>query len=199
MVPTPAAAVPIARPPLMNMNHELDDLPEHPPGHLPDRPPVRRAIPNKPPRPRPLLFYEENEKYFEFTNLAPYPVVSQWKEYPTSEHLFQAKKFLGYAPSIAERIRTISNDPRVASEEGNRNSSAVRSDWREKEIEIMEEVLELKFTQHQKLRRLLLDTGERYLIFNSGKYDDFWGNGADGKGRNELGKALMRLREMLRQ
>ena len=32
---------------------------------------------------------------------------------------------------------------------------------------------------------------------NAGANDDFWGNGADGEGRNELGKALMRLRTKL--
>ncbi|KAG8893168.1 hypothetical protein FRC00_010912, partial [Tulasnella sp. 408] len=192
------------------------DLPEHPPGHLPDHPPGRlpdfppnkelpdrppnsRRLPVKPPKPKPLLFYEENEKYYEFTNFAPYSVIFRGKVYPTSEHLFQARKFLDHRPLLAEHIRKGSERPRFAFIEARRFAPETRSDWKEKSIEIMDEILELKFTQHEKLYRLLLDTGERYLIENAGKYDDFWGNGADGKGRNELGKALMRLRETLRE
>ncbi|KAG8997768.1 hypothetical protein FRB90_012437, partial [Tulasnella sp. 427] len=61
----------------------------------------------------------------------------------------------------------------------------------------MDEILELKFNQHVKLRRMLVATGSRLLIYNCGKHDDFLGNGADGNGRNELGLALMRLRSKL--
>ncbi|KAG8950811.1 hypothetical protein FRC00_007520, partial [Tulasnella sp. 408] len=194
---------------------EYAGLPEHPPGHLPehppsrlpdyppnkelpDRPPNSRRLPLKPPKPRPLLFYEENEKYYEFTNFAPYSVIFRGKVYPTSEHLFQARKFLDHRPLLAEHIRKGSERPRFAFIEARRFAPETRSDWKDKSIEIMEEILELKFTQHEKLYRLLLDTGDRYLIENAGKYDDFWGNGADGNGRNELGKALMRLRDTLR-
>ena len=35
-------------------------------------------------------------------------------------------------------------------------------------------------------------------VLNLAKVDSFWGTGEDGKGRNELGKALMRLRDKLR-
>ena len=73
-----------------------------------------------------------------------------------------------------------------------------------------------KFTQHKDLRDELLATGDADLIEvryrdpshlisatltlkiqNSDK-DAFWGCGADGKGKNELGKALVRLRAKLR-
>ncbi|KAG8945931.1 hypothetical protein FRC04_012183 [Tulasnella sp. 424] len=167
-----------------------DDRPDHPPG--PPMPPPKR-------QPRPILFYEETEKYYEFTNSAPYPVHFRGKKYPTSEHLFQARKFLDHRPLLAEHIRRGSDRPRFAFKEARRLAPEIRPDWKEKCIEIMDEIMELKFTQHNKLRRLLLDTGERYLILNAGKYDDFWGNGADGNGRNELGKALMRIRTSLRE
>ncbi|KIO17882.1 hypothetical protein M407DRAFT_84531 [Tulasnella calospora MUT 4182] len=185
-----------------------DELPEHPPGHLPDHPPSsnlpdhppnRRPPFPKQPRLKPLLFYEETERYYEFTNFAPYSVTYRDKEYPTSEHLFQARKFLDHRPLLAEHIRKGNDRPRFAFIEARRFAPETRPDWKEKSIEIMEEILELKFTQHNKLRRMLLDTGERLLIENAGKHDDFWGNGADGKGRNELGKALMRLRTILRE
>ncbi|KAG8970932.1 hypothetical protein FRC05_011606 [Tulasnella sp. 425] len=176
---------------------DFDDLPDHPPGY--HKPPPKRG-------PKPLFFYEETEKYYEFTNFAPYPVVFRGKEYPTSEHLFQARKFLDHRPLLAEHIRRGSDRPRFAFNEARRFAPETRPDWKENSITIMEEILELKFTQHAKLRRLLLETRDRYLVENLRKstqnarqYDDFWGNGADGNGRNELGKALMRLRDTLRE
>ena len=84
----------------------------------------------------------------------------------------------------------------------------------------METVLKLKFTQHRHLKQMLLDTGDAELlevrpccrhplqcqgtlilpfwcIKKDSPRDWFWGIGADGTGNNELGKALMRLREEL--
>lgn len=61
----------------------------------------------------------------------------------------------------------------------------------------MEEVLYLKFTQHPDLRTLLMGTGVANLVYVDPK-DHFWGDGALGQGANELGKALVRVRDQLR-
>jgi len=74
---------------------------------------------------------------------------------------------------------------------------AVRGDWYLVRIHKMEETLWHKFTQHRSLREQLLATGDAELVEDSDK-DAFWGIGADGKGRNELGKALEGLRALLR-
>ena len=78
----------------------------------------------------------------------------------------------------------------------------------------MDRAIYHKFKQHHDLREELLSTGNAELIevrIPSHSYvsiltptqdsdkDAFWGVGADRKGRNELGKALMRLREKLRR
>ena len=60
----------------------------------------------------------------------------------------------------------------------------------------MDEVLYLKFCQHNELRALLLGTSQAELIYVE-PGDLFWGDGA-GAGLNELGKSLMRVREQLR-
>jgi ribA/ribD-fused uncharacterized protein len=60
----------------------------------------------------------------------------------------------------------------------------------------MDRILELKFRQHSRLADLLASTGYAELIEDS-PVDAFWGVGEDGQGRNELGKALMRLRERM--
>lgn len=61
----------------------------------------------------------------------------------------------------------------------------------------MDEVLYLKFTQHAELRRFLLDTGFADLIYSE-PTDKFWGT-TNGHGGNELGKALVRIRDRLRR
>lgn len=83
----------------------------------------------------------------------------------------------------------------------------------------MEIALRLKFTQHPKLKKLLLNTGDAELVevvtipylhsihdcdqgrpsSQDSPRDWFWGVGADRTGDNELGKALMRLRDELRE
>lgn len=40
----------------------------------------------------PILFYDKNDPFYEFTNFSPHEVIYKGKRYPTSEHLFQALK-----------------------------------------------------------------------------------------------------------
>ena len=61
----------------------------------------------------------------------------------------------------------------------------------------MEEVLDLKFKQHPSLRTLLLRTDLAAIVYADD--NTYWGDGPLGEGANELGKALVRLRERLRQ
>ena len=61
----------------------------------------------------------------------------------------------------------------------------------------MEEVLYLKFTQHEDLREELISTHPAQLIWAS-KRDALFGSGPHEKGQNELGKLLMSVRDRLR-
>jgi len=153
--------------------------------------------PRSPPRRQRILFYHKHNPYYGFTNFSAHPVKYRGKRYPTSEHLFQALKFFEHRPLLAEHIRTCSKWPSDAFSEAHRFQSEVRSDWQSVKVQMMEEVLRLKFEQHSRLKRELLATGDAELVEDSDK-DSFWGVGADRKGRNELGKALMRLRDKFR-
>ncbi|KAJ7196834.1 hypothetical protein GGX14DRAFT_472937 [Mycena pura] len=143
-----------------------------------------------------ILFYNKDEPYYEFTNFSPHPVYYDNRRYPTSEHVFQSFKFLPHRPDMAEHIRTCSEQPRDVFSAAHRFHADVRPDWGTVRIPMMDEVLLKKFTQHSRLTQLLLSTGDAELIENSPQ-DSFWGIGADGQGRNELGKALQRLRSKL--
>ncbi|EIM82324.1 DUF1768-domain-containing protein [Stereum hirsutum FP-91666 SS1] len=170
----------------------------------------------------PILFYHRTEPHFGFTNFSAHLVEYDGRVYPTSEHLFQALKFLRHRPDIAEMIRTCKTS-REAFNTAHRFKnctsplslvlcisislilsviihvicSDVRSDWFDVNIRKMEEVVRLKFTQHPALKEELLSTGNAPLV-EAADVDAFWGFGSDGKGRNELGKALMKLRQRFR-
>ncbi|KAG8870351.1 hypothetical protein FRB97_009831 [Tulasnella sp. 331] len=149
-------------------------------------------------KPSVILFYESTKPFYGFTNFSPHEVRYENKVYPTSEHLFQSMKFLEARPLLAEHIRTAGPQPRVALTEARRFAPEVRKDWYDVNILVMEQVILHKFQQHPALKKQLLSTGDAKLIENAGANDAFWGNGADGKGRNELGIALMKLRDHFR-
>lgn len=146
-------------------------------------------------RPR-ILFYHKADPHYGFTNFSEHAVIYKGKRYPTSEHLFQSFKFHGHRPGLAEHIRTCSERPSVAFSEARRFQPEVRPDWIHVNIQMMEEALWHKFTQHLDLKAELLATGDAELVEDSDK-DAFWGVGADRRGKNELGKALERLRTKL--
>jgi len=116
------------------------------------------------------------------------------KIYSTSEHLYQSFKFQD--PILVERIRECPG-PMDAYKESRILESKVRSDWNQVKIKMMDVAIWHKFTQHPDLRAELLATGNAELVEDSDQ-DSFWGVGGDRRGRNEMGKALERLREKLR-
>lgn len=145
----------------------------------------------------PIRFYNRDAPYYEFTNFYPATVRLDGKDWPTTEHYFQAQKFVG--TPFTEVIRQFQR-PREAFDLS-RNPSVsrwCRKDWDDVKIDVMRKALLAKFIQHKDLRRKLLGTGMRMLIEHS-PYDSFWGNGGDDSGQNHLGMLLMELRHDLRE
>ena len=70
--------------------------------------------------------------------------------------------------------------------------------WDDKKDNVMFEALRAKFTQHPELGQMLRDTGNAKIIEHT-ENDAYWGDGGDGKGKNKLGKILMKVREELRE
>jgi len=68
----------------------------------------------------------------------------------------------------------------------------IRDDWNDIRDKIMYKGLKKKFKDPE-LKKILLNTGDAYLIENSPR-DYYWGIGKDGNGENKLGKLLMKLR-----
>jgi ribA/ribD-fused uncharacterized protein len=142
-----------------------------------------------------IRFYRVDDEYGCFSNFSPHPVKLKGKVWPTSEHYFQAQKFVGTAHE--EEIRRVKS-PMIAARMGRDRKRPLRHDWESVKDEIMFEVVRAKFTQHEELRKILSATGDAEIIEHTGK-DSYWGDGGDGSGRNMLGKTLMLVREELRK
>ena len=142
----------------------------------------------------PIKFYRTGEKYGAFSNFSAHPIRINDRVWPTTEHYFQAQKFAGTPHE--EEIRQIES-PMIAARMGRDRKRKLRRDWERVKVGIMREAVEAKFRQHDELRALLLGTGDATLIEHT-ENDDFWGDGGDGRGRNELGRILMAVRQRLR-
>jgi len=141
-----------------------------------------------------IKFYSENGKYGEFSNFAQFPIKLKGKLWKTTEHYFQAQKFSG--SEYANKIRKATS-PMKAAELGRTRKVKIRPNWDNMKDNVMYEALEAKFTQHKKLKELLLSTAEKILIEHT-ENDSYWGDGGNGKGKNRLGKLLMKLRTELK-
>ena len=141
-----------------------------------------------------IRFYSVTDAYGELSNFAPYPITLRKKVWPTSEHYFQAQKFVDVKDQ--EEIRR-ANTPMIAARMGRDRKRKLRRDWESAKNGVMREAVEAKFRQHPELAALLLGTGNARLVEHT-ENDAYWGDGGDGKGRNELGKILMAVRAALR-
>eukprot|EP00731_Ephydatia_muelleri_P002188 Em0001g2188a len=144
-----------------------------------------------------IFFYNRGEPYFEFTNFAEYPIKIDGKTWPTTEHYFQAQKFVG--TPYEEVVRTANSAREAFSLSRQPQASQwLRKDWEQVKVGVMYKALVAKFSQHSKLRATLLGTEDRELVEHT-KNDGFWGDGGDGSGQNQLGKQLMRVRYDIQQ
>ena len=141
-----------------------------------------------------IRFYGVGDEFGELSNFAPYPIRLRGKRWPTSEHFFQAQKFENERDREAVRQATT---PMLAARLGRDRKRKLRRDWEAVKVAVMREALGAKFRQHAELGVLLLATADALLVEHT-ENDDYWGNGGDGSGRNELGRLLMALRDELR-
>lgn len=140
-----------------------------------------------------IRFYRVQDPYGEFSNFAPYPITLDGKVWPTSEHYFQAHKFLD--ETHQEAIRQTAS-AMIAARMGRSRQRPLRADWEAVKDGVMRAAVWAKFTQHAALRDLLLSTGEARIVEHTHK-DRYWGDGGDGSGLNRLGEILMDVRAAL--
>jgi ribA/ribD-fused uncharacterized protein len=129
-------------------------------------------------------------KLFFLSNFYPCVLVYNGLEYKSSEHAFQAAKAVD--DFDRERIRlskTASDAKRLG------KVIAVRDDWTAIRLDVMRNILRLKFAIPE-LKQKLLDIGDEELVELNEWNDTFWGV-CNGKGSNYLGRILMDIRKEL--
>ena len=142
----------------------------------------------------PFLWAPEFANVHSTFNFQEHPIVIGGKTFACTEAYYQAMKSLG-TPSHSQALQDIQNaGPAEAFSFG--QQYGLRDDWSTARVNVMRKAIRAKFTQNNKLKELLLATGEYPLV--QIKMDDFWGTNADGSGKNMLGQLLMELRTQLR-
>lgn len=170
-----------------------------------------------------IKFYNKDMPYYEFSNFYDAPILHEGNTWRTSEQFYQAQKF-SHIPQFLEIIRNVDTPGKAfalgrqtktqysskwfvnrsvygdlkiddAIDYSKRNNFTARSDWDAVKDDVMRFVVYQKFSQHKKLRDLLLSTGDAYLIEASPR-DNYWGT--NGSGKNMLGIILMETRNLLR-
>jgi ribA/ribD-fused uncharacterized protein len=144
-----------------------------------------------------IRFYRVNAPYGFFSNFSPHPIEIDGRTWPTTEHSFQAMKYEGTASE--ERMEAIREkpSPAIAKRMGWSKRHPIRPDWETVKLNVMRRAIRAKFAQHDDIRAMLVGTDDHKLIEAAAK-DAFWGEGADGRGKNWLGKILMEIRAELR-
>ncbi|WP_041226400.1 NADAR family protein [Crinalium epipsammum] len=142
-----------------------------------------------------IYFYSTRENpYGCFSNFSAHGFNLDEAWWRTSEHYFQAQKFIG-TPHV-EQIRLVLT-PKDAAKMGRERFRPLRSDWEQVKDDVMLKAVLCKFQTHADICEILLSTGNQLIVENS-PIDYYWGCGADGSGKNKLGQVLMQVRDLLR-
>ena len=161
-----------------------------------------------------VYFYDRKShpENFEFSNFYPRDAWYKGTFYKTAEHAYQAQKF-NYTPIDPSLIAEVNRayyhvvsapTPRLASELADKYRNFAVPSWHKADEtgnklkdKVMFEILKDKFTRHKDLQNKLLETEDARLVEDS-KIDSYWGRGLDGKGKNQLGRLLMKIRKDIR-
>lgn len=136
------------------------------------------------------LKIEAFDREFHFlSNFYPAPIEYRGRRWWTTEAAYQAMK-----THDEEEQNRIQMERRAAVAKRLGKTVTMRDDWDEIKVDIMREIVQAKFDQHEHLREMLLATEDAILEEGNHWGDTFWGV-CRGKGLNMLGKILMDLRE----
>lgn len=132
-------------------------------------------------------------EYFFLSNMYPCTVYFEGEMYNSVEHAYVGAKTTD--PEIRRLVRSIIK-PGDAKRFGRGKDFPYDITFDDRKQDTMERLVRSKFTNSDKLKSLLLKTGDAELIEGNHWGDKFWGV-CDGEGFNYLGNILMTVRSEL--
>lgn len=131
------------------------------------------------------MINEFRGRYYFLSNFSYSKIVINGITFLNAESAFQSFK------DISKQSEFTTLDPSSAKKKG--RYVKLRNDWEEIKDDIMYRVIKAKFEQNEDLKKKLLKTNDEYLEEGNTWYDSYWGV-YKGKGKNILGKLLMKVR-----
>jgi ribA/ribD-fused uncharacterized protein len=146
-------------------------------------------------------------RYNFLSNFYSVKIEHQGIKYPTLEHYYVAMKVKtdqqidGRNITMIDCRELIAKMPQASRVKQFGKIIKVRRDWDDVKLDVMLWGVREKFKQED-LKQMLLDTGDQELIEGNFWHDNFFGvcscGACLGKGQNNLGKILMKIREEVR-
>lgn len=134
------------------------------------------------------MINEFRGKYYFLSNFSDSKITINGITFLNAEAAFQSFKDI-------ERQSEFSNlNPSSAKRKG--RNVRLRHDWEQVKDNIMYQVVKAKFEQNDDLRLKLIATNNEYLEEGNTWNDTYWGV-CRGRGKNMLGKILMKVRSEL--
>lgn len=147
-----------------------------------------------------IRFYRANEKpYGVFSNLYKRPIEFEGEIYPTAEHAYQAGK--PRKESVRKWLMDAPTPALLAMAAHGLYYWDIAPGWSKNKFDRMKRVLLAKYSQHEDLKKILIETDDVLLIESAtvdNEVNRTWGQ-VNGKGKNMLGKLLMEVREELKE
>lgn len=136
------------------------------------------------------MINEFRGKYYFLSNFYSAPVEYEGITYQNNEAAFQSAKVTDF--EVRKKFANL--DSSSAKRKG--RHVRLRHDWEKVKFNIMYEIVKAKFEQNAHLKIYLLSTKDEHLEEGNSWGDKIWGT-VSGKGQNNLGKILMRVRNEL--
>lgn len=138
-----------------------------------------------------ITFFES--EYYMISNWSAHSIIVDGIEYKTVDHAYHSSKF--NRKDIKFKIIN-AQSPFAAKNIANKYLDDQINLTEDGKIQIVYKLNCIKADQHQEVRDALSKSGNLEIVEDS-PLDSFWGIGPDGKGRNELGKIWMKIRQNL--
>ena len=125
------------------------------------------------------------------------------------EQIMMAEKARLFKDNESLNIIMSSESPATQKRQGRKVKNYDDNKWQEVCRDVVFKANYAKFTQHDDLKKKLLDTGDKVIV-EASPYDSLWGvalgpwddailDPANWKGKNWLGEAIMKVREKIKE